>query len=185
MKTRIYLVKKNPDQIGNKIEWIQMSGEEFTAFRRSAEGRGRFFIHLTDEAFDDGTEILIEATQDEYRKWKAGQDHHYYLQKQARRYDTLSLDAQVTDGTALVDSIASDDASVEDFVMDKLQKEQLNAAVELLSEKERGVIRIMFYGDVQLTEEEAAQQLGMSKSALHRWKVKIFGEIRKNMRTKS
>ena len=39
MKTRIYLVKKDSDQIGEHNDWIQMTGAEFTAFRRSPEGR--------------------------------------------------------------------------------------------------------------------------------------------------
>ena len=148
MKTKIYLVKKNPDQTGTQIEWIQMTGEEFTAFRRTPEGQGRFFIHLIDDPYDDGADILIEATKEEYFRWKAEQDHHYYLRKQSRNHETLSLDVNVTEGTSLADCIASDDASVEDVVADLIQRESLKSAVEQLSEKDRSMIRLMFYGEV-------------------------------------
>lgn len=185
MKTRIYLVKKDPDQIGEHIDWIQMTGAEFTAFRRSPEGRGRFFIHLSEEPFDDGSDILIEATRAEYLRWKAGQDHHYYLQMQSRGREILSLDAQVTESATLEDCVALDEPSIEDFVTDMIQREQLSAALDMLPVDERSMIRIMFYGEAQLSEEETARKLGMSKSALHRWKIKIFGKIKKIMRTKS
>ena len=49
MAKTIYLVKKNPESKKENTEWMQMSGEEFYRFTHSEEGKGRYFIHLTDD----------------------------------------------------------------------------------------------------------------------------------------
>ena len=49
MAKTIYLVKKNSESKKENTEWMQMSGEEFYRFTHSEEGKGRYFIHLTDD----------------------------------------------------------------------------------------------------------------------------------------
>ena len=46
-----------------------MSGEEFYRFTHSEEGKGRYFIHLTDDVGYEADEIYIEAGYEEYQDW--------------------------------------------------------------------------------------------------------------------
>lgn len=184
MAKTIYLVKKQPDQTGENIEWIQMSGKEFAEFRQSPEGKKRFFIHLTDDIDFECPEILVEVSFEEYLKWKKEENRHQYIRRYSEDVQVLSLDHPLPDGRYIDNSISSNDESVEDMVFQRLQQEYISKAVQQLSEADRHIIQVMFYGDAPLSEEDAAKALGLSKSALHRWKKNIFRKIEKIMRTK-
>ena len=184
MAKTIYLVKKHPDQTGENIEWIQMSGKEFTEFRRSPEGKRRFFILLTDDIDFECPDILVEVSFEEYTKWKREYDHHRSIRNHGKEVQILSLDRPMPDGGYISELLLPDDESMEDMIIKKLEQEHVRQAVQLLPEEDRQVIHTMFYRDVPLTEEDAAKVLGLSKSALHRWKKKIFRKIEKIMRTR-
>lgn len=185
MAEAIYLVKKYPDQTGEQIEWLQMNSKEFMNFRRSPEGKGRFFIELTDDIDFECPNILIEVSRTEYLKWKKGYERHRYVRNNSKEVQILSLDWPLPDGAYIGENLPSSDESIEDMIIKQIQQERVRQALQQLSEAERYVIHIMFYGNKPLTEEEAANALGMSKSALHRWKKKIFRKIEKIMRTKT
>ena len=185
MAKTIYLVKKHPDQIGEKIEWSQMTGEEFVQFRQSPEGKGRFFIELTDDIDFECPDSLIEVTSEEYLKWRKEYDRHRYLRSANEEAKTLSLDFPLPERGYIGDFLQSDEKAIDDQVLEQIQQEHVSKAVQQLSEADRHLIHVMFYGDTVLTEEEAAKVLEVSKSTLHRWKKKVFRKIDKIMRTKS
>lgn len=185
MAKTIYLVKKHPGQTGKHIEWIQMSGEEFAQFRQSPEGKGRFFIELTDDIDFECPDILIEVTSEEYLKWRKEYDHHRYIRSVAENAETLSLDSPLPEGGYIGDFLPSGEKALEELVLEQMQQEHVSKAVQQLSEADRRVIHVMFFGDTALSEKDAAKVLGVPKSTLHRWKKKIFRKIEKIMRTKS
>lgn len=185
MAKTIYLVKKHPGQTGKNIEWLQMNGEEFARFRQSPEGKGRFFIELTDDIDFECPDILIEVTSEEYLKWRKEFDRHRYLRSANKDAKTLSLDSPLPEGGYIGDFLPSGEKAIDDLVFEQIQQERVSKAVQQLSEADRRVIHLMFYGDKTLTEEETAKVLEVSKSTLHRWKKKIFRKIEKIMRTKS
>ena len=76
MAKAIYLVKKYPDQTGDKIEWMQMSDKRFAEFCRSPESKGRFFIKLTDDIDFECPTIFIEVSQADYLRWRKEYDRH-------------------------------------------------------------------------------------------------------------
>ncbi len=82
MYTR-YFRLKDPKCRPEEIEWIEMSGREFYCFVNSPEGQGRHFIDMDD--------VVLETTEAEARKYKAEQNHHFYIHAQEESWSTLSI----------------------------------------------------------------------------------------------
>ena len=138
---------------------------------------------------ENNTSYTVEESYEsisfeEYLKWKKEENRHQYIRRYSEDVQVLSLDHPLPDGRYIDNSISSNDESVEDMVFQRLQQEYISKAVQQLSEADRHIIQVMFYGDAPLSEEDAAKALGLSKSALHRWKKNIFRKIEKIMRTK-
>ena len=102
MAKTIYLVKKNPESKKENTEWMQMSGEEFYRFTRSEEGKGRYFIHLTDDVGYEADEIYIEAGYEEFYSWKQEDNRHRYLADCAKDTMIISSDVPVSGGEELL-----------------------------------------------------------------------------------
>ena len=128
MSKTTYLIKKNPTTRKEETEWLELSGKEFYALLQSKEGKGRYFIHLTDDVDYEAGEIYIEADQEEYKAWKKEQNAHQYLKRQQEKVEILSLDKLAEEtGNGLGEPFK--DEAIENFILEKEQKERLYRAV--------------------------------------------------------
>jgi RNA polymerase sigma factor (sigma-70 family) len=84
----------------------------------------------------------------------------------------LSLDAFMESGYDPPD----DEARVEGIVEDKLLLEMLSAALRELTEDERVIIDALFYADI--SEREAARDLGIPRTTLARQRDRILAKLR-------
>ena len=84
-----------------------------------------------------------------------------------------SLDRLMDDNA---EQFADQQESVEDVVFRKFSIERLYAALELLTEKERNLIKALFFDE--LTEREVARVLGVSQPAVHKQKNKILKKLK-------
>ena len=177
MKQTIYLVKKDPESFGSEVEWLQFTGKEFYDFTHSQEGKGRYFIRLTDDVSYECPEIFIEATYEQYRKWQKEYDAHRYLMELEESFTTVSADAPGETGVALIDTLASPDTGVEETVFLLLEKEELIQKVKQLPPKERYIIISRFLLGKPQTEQTIAKALQISQPVLHRKIKKILKKI--------
>lgn len=84
-----------------------------------------------------------------------------------------SLDRLMDDNA---EQFADQQESVEDVVFRKFSIERLYTALELLTEKERELIKALFFDE--LTEREVARVLGISQPAVHKQKNKILKKLK-------
>lgn len=171
MAKTIYLVKKNPESKKENTEWMQMSGEEFYRFTHSEKGKGRYFIHLTDDVGYEADEIYIEAGYEEFYSWKQEDNRHRYLADCAKDTMIISSDVPVTGG--------------EEMIVKKEMLKKLDEAMASLSSDEMTIIQTLYFSGRIVTEAEAGKSLGMSQQAFHYRKKKIFSKLAKFLFVKS
>lgn len=184
MAKTIYLVKKNPKSKKESTEWMQMSGEEFYRFTRSEEGKGRYFIHLTDDIGYEANEIYIEAGYEEFRSWKQEDNRHRYLMECKDEILILSSDVQVSEDGQLIDTVVDDKVSIEEDYAEQDERERLRTIIRSLEPEERELLNVMYLSDRVRTEQETANELGVSRDMIKRRKKKLFSKIQKLLRPK-
>ena len=177
MRQKIYLVKKDPSTTGSSIEWRQLTREQFTAFTKSPAGKGRYFIRLTDDIDYECPEIFIEATYEDYRKWKAGYNRHQYLKEQAEEYEVISADTPVTADSNLVDTLTDDTASPEELAIANISRCQIRLAVAKLPREEQIIVHRLYLAPVPQKQQQLAQEMGIAKDVLSKRKKKILKKI--------
>jgi len=83
-----------------------------------------------------------------------------------------SLQRLMENGEDYVD----ENASVEDSVFNTFMLDKLNEALRLLENEERKLIHALFFK--KMTERECAEKFGISKTAIHARKMRIFDKLR-------
>lgn len=186
MGKTIYLVKKDPDCKKEHVEWIQMSGKEFYQFIHSQNGKGRYFIHLTDDVSYEADEIYIEAEQSEYQEWYKEARRHRYLTDGKEGVHIMSLDILIgNEGYLLLDTLAEQNTAFEDISANQDELEQLRGVIRCLEPEEQELLEILYLNGKFRTEQETANILGVSRDVVKRRKKKLFLKIRKKLRPES
>ena len=187
MAKTIYLVKKNSESKKENTEWMQMSGEEFYRFTHSEEGRGRYFIHLTDDVGYEADEIYIEAGYEEYQDWYKEARRHRYLSDCAKDTMIISSDVPVSGGEELllIDTIQDESISIDEMIEKKEMFKKLREALASLSSDEVAIIQTLYFSGCIITEAEAGKHLGISQQTFHYRKKKIFSKLAKFLFVKS
>ena len=187
MAKTIYLVKKNPESKKENTEWMQMSGEEFYRFTHSEEGKGRYFIHLTDDVGYEADEIYIEAGYEEYQDWYKEARRHRYLADCAKDTTIISSDVPVTggEGLLLIDTIQDESISIDEMIEKKEMLKKLREALASLSSDEVAIIQTLYFSGCIITEAEAGKHIGISQQTFHYRKKKIFSKLAKFLFVKS
>ena len=149
MAKTIYLVKKNPESKKENTEWLQMSGEEFYQFTHSEKGKGRYFIHLTDDIGYEADEIYIEAGYKEFCFWKQEDNRHRYLADCAKDTILISSDVPVTGGEELlIDTIQDESISIDEMIVKKDMLKKLREVMASLSSDEKAIIQTLYFQGV-------------------------------------
>lgn len=165
-----YFRMKDPKCKPEEIEWIEMTGREFYSFVHSPEGRGRHFIDMDD--------VVLEATESEARKYKAEQNHRYYIQAQESGWSTLSIYAIEDENGCTGEEVAVDETQdVETAVILNMERKALLAALTHLDAESRLLIQDLYLSDERKTERDLAQERGVSQVAIHKQKKKILATL--------
>ncbi len=159
--------------VPDKIEWIEMTRQEFYQFVSSPQGQGRFFIDMGD--------VVLETDEDEARKFKAEQNHSYYILAQEKGWETLSINT-VEDqyGCSGEEALRDETQDVEAETVIRMDIEALRTALTKLDTKSYYLIHALYMKDPRETERELAQRFGVSQNAINKRKKKIL-KILKSM----
>ena len=76
---RVKTLKCKPED----MQWIEMSGREFYRFINSPEGQGHYFIDMGD--------VVLETSKAETRKYRAEENHRYYIRSQSENWKEISI----------------------------------------------------------------------------------------------
>jgi len=172
--SKAYWVKKTPDFANEKCEWIQMTGIEFYQFINIPENKGRHFID-----FDN---MKIEVNKSEYVKWRKEKDASDYLKEQERKYITISIfSITAQDGSGGENLIEDPSVNIETEIEEKLLLEYLKKSLNILTPQERLLIKVCYFAEGKITDQIAADALGIPRRTFLNRKNKILEKLRKNM----
>lgn len=166
-----YFKKKDPRCMLEKIEWVEMTGEEFYRFANSPEGHQRHFIDMDD--------IVLEVTEAEARQYKAEKNHHYYIQAQEAGWSTVSIyTIEDEHGCSGEEVVRDDTQDVEAEVILRIEHNVLQTALYQLDEGSRLLIHALYLADERSTERDLAHKLGISQNAVNKRKKKILKKLK-------
>ncbi len=180
MKT--YLVKKNINIPDLNDNWIIMTGYEFARFMETEDGkrRKRNFARLPQ---CDCTEdvVVIECSEAKAKALESARLCAHYRKNLNSDFKTISYDCPVPiKGGYCGDDIMGDaSVNVEDIVLKSLQIEALHDALDLLDDKGKELVTLMFLSTNPLTEKEYAKTVGICQSSAHERKVRVLNKLRK------
>ena len=182
MKTT-YLAWKNPTCNGVNPEWQELTGQEFLTFIRLDENKNRRFIKLYS-AIEDGSDgdIMIEATAEEYKKWRKDKDHSDWVRKgnAEKGYQTVSYHAmEAEDGCFGEELLRDEDCDVEADCFKGFEIETVRTAVASLSEDERKIVEYFLFPEKPGSERDYAKLAGITKSTVNRQKIAVIEKLKK------
>lgn len=164
-----YFRKKAPHRKAEEIEWIEMSGKEYYRFVRAPENRERWFIDMGN--------VVLECTEEEYRKYKAEDDHSNYIRAQGANWVLFSL-SELGERCGCCDTeLAPDDAEdVSEIVIRNIRNRALRRALCMLSEEEYHMIVLKYDPKHSMSEEKIGMLYGLSQSCISKRlkAIKIF-----------
>lgn len=150
---RKYFIWKNKECNGVNPKWIQLTGKEFYSFIRNPENNGRKFVKLHPQNDYELDLIIIEANEEEYKKWEKDESKRKYLNSYKGKYEIVSESSFVDDdGTSLYDRISNEEMSLEDTVEQALVYGDLYNALDRLTDKERELIYLSYFKSLSKTE---------------------------------
>ena len=171
-------------ETGKTKEWIEMDGEDFYRFLASDEARDRRFVRIADNGDDECDVIYMEASDKDFRNWKANDNHQRYYRKytRGRGYKKVSMSAHADeDGLLVEEVVASGDEMTEELAIRGLQVETLYHAMDLLSNAERKILDMYYWKG--MGQQEIAEALNTSqpniRQRLRRIHKKLAGLMKK------
>ena len=145
----IFLVWKDKNCNGENPEWIHMDANEFFEFKRQPENADRRFVRVGDKnLYSDDTIIFIEANEELYKKSNAEQSRRYRISKTKKDYPLTFISLDTLRGSKEdIDNHErySDSKGDEEFILKRIQVEELWDAIKTLTEKERKTLDIVLF----------------------------------------
>ena len=177
----IYLVWKDPSAPKTQDNWKELSAEEYFDFRKSPESKGRYFIRMGDDIYDDCDVIFIEATEEQYKEWQHEREKHRYLDQQAEGVQVVSTEMMVSSDET-VGSVIPDKAAVpeEELVRKKMQEALVAAICELDPDDQELLMTII--KDFVPTLGDLSRKRGKPYNTLWNRRARLKEELRKKMK---
>ena len=187
MGHRRYFVRKDPLDAGKTKMWIEMDGESFYRFLASDEAKGRRFVRIADNGDDECDVIYMEASDKDFRNWKANDNRRlYYKRLHGRRRKKVSLSEFINENEnealTFEDVIGSDDELPEDTAVRHMLTGELYAAMERLSAEERELLEMYYWESMKL--QEIGRELGTTPQNIYQRLKRINLKLRRSMQKK-
>ena len=126
-----------------------------------------------------GTPVTV--TQEVYQTCHQTKRYAKTLYEKDARHNLVSYDGMDTENTLGIETISDPAApSVEDIVIDKMNREKLRLCLSQLTKSEWSLIYALFYE--QKTERECAENLDISQSAVNKRRHKVLAKLRRLMK---
>ena len=166
-----------------------MTAKEFFEFKQKPENSGRKFVQVEDKNLSSKYSVIfIEANKELYKKCNAEHSEDMRRKEEKKKYprrfvslDKLRGDDSDTDNHERY----SDNRWEEEYILDKLQAEELHKAIEQLTEKGKRTFEVIAFAVLHgISERELAVSLGIPQKTLNKRKRKIYNQISKQRLSK-
>lgn len=189
MKKQYFAWKNGKQNLNGKQEWQELTSQEFLELCYSNSKRPkeekRYFARVPGVEYGD-TYFVLECSYEQFLRSEAERklrkrkrDETEQLKSDGLWYDLISLDFEVDDGdgnTVTLHDIVADENSV--FETDLAELIDLQSALNVLTSEERELVNTFYLADNPKTEREYANEMCISKTALHTKKEKILRKLK-------
>ncbi len=166
-----YFRKKDPECKPEEVEWIEMSGEEFYSYVTSPDGKSRHFIDMGD--------VVLEATEAQARKYREELNHSYYIRACSDGHSPLSLySIKDQNGCCGEEVLIDESQDVEYQAIMRMDAQALYTALAQLDLLSCKLIFSLYLSKNRKTEQELAEEQGISQAAISKRKKKILKTLK-------
>ena len=164
-----------------KKRYRELTGKELFAYLRTEEGKSKVFHRMKD---DKGNEIGVELPEEYAKQYLSEEWHRQYLWKMKEEAGIselsieLFVEGEEANGEELLEDVKQ---NLENQVLDAEEILLLRAAICKLSSDEQMLLQRLFFTKKPIKDSELAREMGISPSAVHQKKVKVFHKIRRLM----
>lgn len=175
------------DQSGNllsedgKKRYRELKGKALLLYIRSEKSRGKVFHRMKDDRGDD---ICVELPEEYVKEYLREEKHRQYLWKirEESGISELSMELFVEGEETTGEELLEDaNQNVENLILDREEIQLLRAAILKLNDEEQYLLKRLFLSEHPIRDSKLARELGVSPSAIHQKKIKIFHKIRRYM----
>ena len=123
----------------------------------------------------------VKVSEEVYKAYWKITEHEKYLQRKDWKYDVIPFSAMDYDGH-FVDNIIDERIDLEKIIEVKMQIEELNKALNSLTEEERDIITAIFFWEESL--RSIGERKNRSYQAIGKRRDKILEKLRKLLEDK-
>lgn len=153
-------------------KYIELTNEEFGNRKENNPTYGdRYFIPVQG--------FLLEVDRRNYEDFYREKERQAYLNKLDAKYGLLSIDAFDSEDDNGSDYIQSEGEDITETVAQLLLLDKLRTVIPTLKQADRELLWAIYYEG--LTERQYADRCGVNRNAIHKRKVRILAQIRKNL----
>lgn len=151
-------------------EYKQITGKEFYSLVRTEKGKKRRFIRLAGDDQSDEPTIVIETTEDQYRKWRSEYDAERY-NNHKRKYLDISYEW-------IRDEVEEPEGGIDpqEYVIGREIADRIREVYRELDEKEKKIFSMKFIQNPPVSTTKIAEDLGMTRTSVSR-RVKKIQEL--------
>ena len=182
MKKIFYIIDNNGEFLSEdgKKRYKALRGQALYEYLRSDEGKNKFFDVWKDD--DRAVMVGVEVPPERTKIYEAEKRRRRYLYAVMEELDIsiTSLDVMTEKENETLNgehALPSLSLSVEETLMDKLEKEELHKAIKKLTREEQELIYFHYFDN--RSETELARKYGISQQAISKKIKKIREKIKK------
>ena len=181
MKKVFYIIDKNGEFLSEdgKKRYKALSGQALYEYLRSEEGKNKYFDVWQDD--DRAVMVGVEVPPERAKVYEAEKRRRRYLYAVMEELDIsiTSLDVLTNNENEMVNgehALPSLSVSVEETLMDKLEREELHKAIKKLTKEEQEFIEAIFFEGY--SERDYAKKTGVYHNAIHKKKLRILKKLK-------
>ena len=179
MKKIFYILDSNGEFLSEdgKKRYKALTGQALYQYLRTEEGKKKYFDVWQDD--DRAVMVGVEVPPDRAKIYESEKRRRRYLSAVMAELDISVTSLEViTDGENINGEHALPNLSVnpEEFLLDRLEKEELHKAIQKLTKEEQNFIKSLFFDGY--TERDYAKKMGVYHNAIHKKKLRILEKLK-------
>lgn len=180
MKKIFYILDNNGEFLSEdgKKRYRALTGQALYQYLRTEEGKKKYFDVWQDD--DRAVMVGVEVPPERAKIYAAEQRRRRYIKDVMRALDishtSLDIITDMETNDINGEQILSLGFSIEEDIIEKIEREELHKALKKLSKEEQEFIKALFFDGY--SERDCAKKMGVYHNAIHKKKARILKKLK-------
>ena len=180
MKKIFYILDDNGEFLSEdgKKRYRALTGQALYQYLRSEEGKKKYFDVWQDD--DRAVMVGVEVPPERAKIYAAEQRRRRYIKDVMQALDishtSLDIITDMETNDINGEQILSLGVSIEEDLIEKIEREELHKAIKKLSKEEQEFIKALFFDGY--SERDYAKKMGVYHNAIHKKKARILKKLK-------